>query len=58
MRTELELASRFRELAAECVRLAELATDNVSRRDYCRLATYYILLAQNALQRAEDAGPR
>jgi hypothetical protein len=53
MRSVLELASLFRERAAECVKLAELATDPEARRDYCQLASCYLLLAQRALQHVE-----
>jgi hypothetical protein len=51
----IELASLFRDRAAECVRLAELSTDHESSRDYCHLASCYLLLAENELQRVEQA---
>jgi hypothetical protein len=52
-----ELASRFYERAAECARLAELASDAPElRRDYCHLANCYLLLAQAEISRAEQGG--
>jgi hypothetical protein len=53
MRNEFESASGFRERAAECVRLAELASDTAARRDYCLLANCYILLARWELGRVD-----
>jgi hypothetical protein len=51
-----ELASRFHERAAECARLAELASDAPElQRGYCHLANCYLLLAQAEISRSEQA---
>jgi hypothetical protein len=55
MRNVLDLVSRFRERAAECVQLAELTNHAELVRDYCYLANCYMLLAENELRRAEEA---
>jgi hypothetical protein len=55
MRDVFELVSRFRERAAECVRLAELSTDHDLRCDYCHVASCYLLLAENELRRAQSS---
>ena len=40
-------AARDRELAAECERLADLATDDNTRTYYRRLAAYYLKRARS-----------
>jgi hypothetical protein len=50
-----ELASRFRQRAVECIRLAELPIDRESRRDYRWLASCYLLLSEIEIQRATRA---
>jgi hypothetical protein len=51
-------ACRYRDFAAECVRLADLAVEMPVREGFRRLATSYLLLAQAELTRAEAAAER
>jgi hypothetical protein len=46
-RDQVSSAARDRELAAECERLAELATDDNTRAYYRRLAAYYLERARS-----------
>jgi hypothetical protein len=44
---QVNSAARDRELAAECERLADLATDDNTRTYYRRLAAYYLKRARS-----------
>jgi hypothetical protein len=47
-------ASRYRERAAECVRLAEIAADPATRNGYCALAKAYLIMVGDELDKAEQ----
>jgi hypothetical protein len=51
-------ACRYRDFAAECVRLADSAVETPVREGFRRLAMSYLLLAQAELTRAEAAAER
>jgi hypothetical protein len=52
---ELTKAWRYRDLAAECVRLADIAVDPPMREGFRSLARSYLELAQAELLSAEKA---
>ncbi len=49
------MARRYREFAAECVRLAGISGDQPIRDGFRRLAGFYLNLAQTELANAELA---
>jgi hypothetical protein len=55
MSSSLKMARRYREFAAECVRLAGISGDQPIRDGFRRLAGFYLNLAQAELANAELA---
>ena len=51
-------AARYRELADECLKRAELATDDEVRAHYRRIAENYLIVARTELTRAEQNRPK
>ena len=54
MSESLEKAARYREFAAECVRLSEVTTDERISSGYRKLAEGYLAMARAELRRAEQ----
>jgi hypothetical protein len=55
MSSSLKMARRYREFAAECVRLAGISGDQPISDGFRRLAGFYLNLAQTELADAESA---
>jgi len=58
MSEPLAKAIRYRELAAECVRLSEIATDERVCGGYRNLAASYLALARAELRRIDQTAAR
>jgi hypothetical protein len=51
-------AHRYRALAEECVKLADLATDNQIRGDYRKISENYLVMARTELELAKQESVR
>jgi hypothetical protein len=54
MLDSLSKAKRFRKLAEDCTKLAEITTRGKMRRHYKRIAESYLAMARAELTKAED----
>jgi len=50
----LSRAARYSELADECLKLSQLATDDEARAHYRNIAKNYLIVARAELARAEQ----
>jgi len=51
-------AARYRELANECLKRSQLATDDAARAQYRNIAENYLVVARAELAREEQEGIR
>jgi hypothetical protein len=58
MPDSLAKAIRYKERAAECDKLADLAADDQIREHYQKLGDDYLVMAQTELKRAEQEAGR
>jgi hypothetical protein len=54
----LSWATLYGELAEECMKLSELASDDHIRTHFCKIAANYLVMARAELTRAEQERDR